>query len=183
MLNFHLLKIIWKKKKKEKFLLEIAQKIVDESAEEHGRKSPEASRKGDSKSDVVISMPVPEMHSVGGVLAHMPQVHSIEKKKRKKYLSLSYRWQIIDIVLIIIYIYIHQLVITPAFKRHSSLSFYLPLCAKHFPQQQYKTQHAVRLYKKKKKTKKKNTVCVRAPLSVFLLPLRKMAFCENHLTR
>ncbi|XP_006613746.1 protein unc-79 homolog isoform X5 [Apis dorsata] len=48
-------------------------KIVDESAEEHGRKSPEASRKGDSKSDVVISMPVPEMHSVGGVLAHMPQ--------------------------------------------------------------------------------------------------------------
>ncbi|XP_006613743.1 protein unc-79 homolog isoform X2 [Apis dorsata] len=49
-------------------------KIVDESAEEHGRKSPEASRKGDSKSDVVISMPVPEMHSVGGVLAHMPQI-------------------------------------------------------------------------------------------------------------
>lgn len=57
---------------------------MDESAEEHGRKSPEASRKGDSKSDVVISMPVPEMHSVGGVLAHMPQVHLIEKKKKKK---------------------------------------------------------------------------------------------------
>lgn len=56
---------------------------MDESAEEHGRKSPEASRKGDSKSDVVISMPVPEMHSVGGVLAHMPQVHLIEKKKKK----------------------------------------------------------------------------------------------------
>ncbi|KAK9304372.1 hypothetical protein QLX08_004330 [Tetragonisca angustula] len=48
-------------------------KIVDETAEDHGRKSPETSRKGDSKSDVVISMPVPEMHSVGGVLAHMPQ--------------------------------------------------------------------------------------------------------------
>nr|XP_012153958.1 PREDICTED: protein unc-79 homolog [Megachile rotundata] len=48
-------------------------KIVDDNAEDHGRKSPESSRKGDSKSDVVISMPVPEMHSVGGVLAHMPQ--------------------------------------------------------------------------------------------------------------
>ncbi|XP_078033882.1 UNC-79 domain-containing protein [Augochlora pura] len=48
-------------------------KIVDENAEDHGRKSPEGSRKGDSKADVVISMPVPEMHSVGGVLAHMPQ--------------------------------------------------------------------------------------------------------------
>lgn len=79
---FHLLKIISSEKK---ILLEIAQKIVDESAEEHGRKSPEASRKGDSKSDVVISMPVPEMHSVGGVLAHMPQVHPIEKKKKKIY--------------------------------------------------------------------------------------------------
>ncbi|XP_076392325.1 UNC-79 domain-containing protein isoform X2 [Megachile rotundata] len=49
-------------------------KIVDDNAEDHGRKSPESSRKGDSKSDVVISMPVPEMHSVGGVLAHMPQI-------------------------------------------------------------------------------------------------------------
>ncbi|XP_076762508.1 UNC-79 domain-containing protein isoform X3 [Xylocopa sonorina] len=48
-------------------------KIVDETAEDHGRKSPETSRKGESKSDVVINMPVPEMHSVGGVLAHMPQ--------------------------------------------------------------------------------------------------------------
>ncbi|XP_043258139.1 protein unc-79 homolog [Colletes gigas] len=48
-------------------------KIVDETAEDHGRKSPEASRKGDSKSDVVISMPPTEMHSVGGVLVHMPQ--------------------------------------------------------------------------------------------------------------
>ncbi|KOX78817.1 Protein unc-79 like protein, partial [Melipona quadrifasciata] len=46
----------------------------DETAEDHGRKSPETSRKGDSKSDVVISMPVAEMHSVGGVLAHMPQI-------------------------------------------------------------------------------------------------------------
>ncbi|XP_076284317.1 UNC-79 domain-containing protein isoform X2 [Lasioglossum baleicum] len=48
-------------------------KIVDENAEDHGRKSPESSRKGDSKADVVITMPVPELHSVGGVLAHMPQ--------------------------------------------------------------------------------------------------------------
>lgn len=50
------------------------QKIIDETAEEHGRKSPETSRKGDSKSDVVINMPLAEIHSVGGVLAHMPQV-------------------------------------------------------------------------------------------------------------
>ncbi|XP_017885375.1 protein unc-79 homolog isoform X4 [Ceratina calcarata] len=48
-------------------------KVVDETSEDHGRKSPEASRKGDSKSDVVINMPLTEIHSVGGVLAHMPQ--------------------------------------------------------------------------------------------------------------
>ncbi|XP_076235457.1 UNC-79 domain-containing protein [Calliopsis andreniformis] len=49
-------------------------KIVDDAAEEHGRKSPETSRKGDSKSDVVINMPIPDRpHSVGGVLANMPQ--------------------------------------------------------------------------------------------------------------
>ncbi|XP_020280656.1 protein unc-79 homolog isoform X3 [Pseudomyrmex gracilis] len=45
--------------------------IVDESADDQNRKnSPE--KKGDSKPDVVLNMPVPEMHSVGGVLVHMP---------------------------------------------------------------------------------------------------------------
>lgn len=48
---------------------------MDETAEDHGRKSsPETTKKSDSKSDVVINMPVPEMHSVGGVLVHMPHV-------------------------------------------------------------------------------------------------------------
>ncbi|XP_063983209.1 protein unc-79 homolog isoform X2 [Diachasmimorpha longicaudata] len=49
--------------------------ILDESAEDHGRKSPpESSKKGDSKPDVVINMPVPEVHPVSGVLGHMPHV-------------------------------------------------------------------------------------------------------------
>lgn len=53
----------------------IFQPIIDEAAEENARKSsPETTRKGDSKPDVVINMPVPEMHSVGGVLVHMPHV-------------------------------------------------------------------------------------------------------------
>ncbi|XP_032682267.1 protein unc-79 homolog isoform X3 [Odontomachus brunneus] len=49
--------------------------IVDETTDDHGRKgSPETTRKSDSKPDVVINMPVPEMHSVGGVLVHMPHI-------------------------------------------------------------------------------------------------------------
>ncbi|XP_072766929.1 protein unc-79 homolog isoform X2 [Anoplolepis gracilipes] len=48
--------------------------IVDEAAEDQGRKSPETTKKSDSKPDVVINMPVPEMHSVGGVLVHMPHI-------------------------------------------------------------------------------------------------------------
>lgn len=143
---------------------------MDESAEEHGRKSPEASRKGDSKSDVVISMPVPEMHSVGGVLAHMPQVHPIEKKK-KNLLSL------LSLTNLILFQSIHQLVITPAFKRHSSLSFY-PLCVRNTFRNNKKTQHAVRLYEKKKK---KYCVCARLSLS-FFFHCEKWRFV-NHLTR
>lgn len=51
---------------------------VDESADDHGRKSPpESSKKSDSKPDVVINMPVPESHSVGGVLVHMPHVSNV----------------------------------------------------------------------------------------------------------
>ncbi|XP_015191031.1 PREDICTED: protein unc-79 homolog isoform X6 [Polistes dominula] len=47
--------------------------IVDEMIEDHGRKgSPESTRKSESKPDVVINMPVPDLHSVGGVLVHMP---------------------------------------------------------------------------------------------------------------
>ncbi|XP_046744184.1 protein unc-79 homolog isoform X3 [Diprion similis] len=52
--------------------------VIDETAEDHGRKSPpESDKKSDSKPDVVINMPVPELHSVGGVLVHMPHVCSI----------------------------------------------------------------------------------------------------------
>lgn len=48
---------------------------MDQTAEDRGRKSsPEMTKKSDSKPDVVINMPVPEMHSVGGVLVHMPHV-------------------------------------------------------------------------------------------------------------
>ncbi|XP_012272273.1 protein unc-79 homolog [Orussus abietinus] len=47
--------------------------IVDETGEDHGRKSPpESAKKSDAKPDVVINMPVPDSHSVGGVLVHMP---------------------------------------------------------------------------------------------------------------
>lgn len=33
--------------------------------------------KKESKPDVVINMPIPDMHSVGGVLVHMPHVCSV----------------------------------------------------------------------------------------------------------
>ncbi|XP_024935950.1 protein unc-79 homolog isoform X3 [Cephus cinctus] len=47
--------------------------IIDESADDSDRKTPpETTKKSESKPDVVINMPVPEMHSVGGVLVHMP---------------------------------------------------------------------------------------------------------------
>ena len=52
----------------------IFQTIVDETAEDGRKGSPETTKKSDSKPDVVINMPVPEMHSVGGVLVHMPHV-------------------------------------------------------------------------------------------------------------
>ncbi|XP_026830601.1 protein unc-79 homolog, partial [Ooceraea biroi] len=48
--------------------------IVDETAENDRKGSPETTKKNDSKPDVVINMPVPEMHSVGGVLVHMPHI-------------------------------------------------------------------------------------------------------------
>lgn len=68
--------------------------------EDHGRKgSPESTRKSDSKPDVVINMPVPELHSVGGVLVHMPHVRFLlyviiicqkTKKKTKDVCSTEY---------------------------------------------------------------------------------------------
>nr|CAD7255823.1 unnamed protein product [Timema shepardi] len=50
---------------------------AEEQSEEsgHGRKSPpESEKKSEPKPDVVINMPIPEIHSVGGVLAHMPHI-------------------------------------------------------------------------------------------------------------
>lgn len=43
----------------------------------HSRKSPPESDKKESKTDVVLNMPLPEVHSVGGVLVHMPHVCSV----------------------------------------------------------------------------------------------------------
>ncbi|XP_067215729.1 protein unc-79 homolog isoform X2 [Linepithema humile] len=49
--------------------------IIDETLEDQKNKnSPETGKKSDSKTDVIINMPVPEMHSVGGVLVHMPHI-------------------------------------------------------------------------------------------------------------
>ncbi|KAK0097709.1 hypothetical protein PV326_014335 [Microctonus aethiopoides] len=49
--------------------------FVDETIEDHGRKSPqESSKKSEAKPDVVINMPLPDIHSVGGVLVHMPHI-------------------------------------------------------------------------------------------------------------
>nr|CAD7392026.1 unnamed protein product [Timema cristinae] len=52
---------------------------AEEQSEEsgHGRKSPpESEKKSEPKPDVVINMPIPEIHSVGGVLAHMPHFYN-----------------------------------------------------------------------------------------------------------
>ncbi|XP_066589783.1 protein unc-79 homolog [Prorops nasuta] len=47
--------------------------IIDETAEDLGRKSPpESAKKSDSKTDVVINMPPLDTHSVGNVLVNMP---------------------------------------------------------------------------------------------------------------
>jgi len=58
----------------------VPQTIVDETAENGRKGSPETTKKNDSKPDVVINMPVPEMHSVGGVLVHMPHVRFFMSK-------------------------------------------------------------------------------------------------------
>ncbi|KAJ8981492.1 hypothetical protein NQ317_007018 [Molorchus minor] len=40
----------------------------------YSRKSPPESDKKEAKADVVLNMPIPEVHSVGGVLVHMPHI-------------------------------------------------------------------------------------------------------------
>lgn len=51
---------------------------IDENNEDAvSRKSPPECDKKESKPDVVINMPMPEIHSVGGVLVHMPHVCSV----------------------------------------------------------------------------------------------------------
>ncbi|KAF5283433.1 hypothetical protein FQA39_LY04809 [Lamprigera yunnana] len=51
---------------------------IEENGEDrYSRKSPPESDKKDAKSEVAMSIPIPEVHSVGGVLVHMPHVCSI----------------------------------------------------------------------------------------------------------
>lgn len=51
---------------------------IDENTDDAvSRKSPPEGDKKESKPDVVINMPIPEIHSVGGVLVHMPHVCSV----------------------------------------------------------------------------------------------------------
>jgi hypothetical protein len=53
----------------------ILQSAAVDSTDDSGRKSPlDVIKKHDSKPDVVSNMPIPELHSVGGVLVHMPHV-------------------------------------------------------------------------------------------------------------
>lgn len=65
---------------KKKFVWKLFQTFIEESSEEgQSRKSPpESEKKHDSKPEVVINMPMPllEVHTVGGVLVHMPHVSS-----------------------------------------------------------------------------------------------------------
>ncbi|CAH2007924.1 unnamed protein product [Acanthoscelides obtectus] len=50
--------------------------LDDNSDDTYSRKSPPETEKKDTK-DVILNMPIPEVHSVGGVLVHMPHVCSI----------------------------------------------------------------------------------------------------------
>ncbi|KAK4872146.1 hypothetical protein RN001_016270 [Aquatica leii] len=51
--------------------------LEDNSEDRHSRKSPPENDKKETKSEVTMSIPIPEVHSVGGVLVHMPHVCSI----------------------------------------------------------------------------------------------------------
>lgn len=56
----------------------VYQPLVDELSDDAtNTKSPMEDPKKESKPDVVINMPIPDMHSVGGVLVHMPHVCSV----------------------------------------------------------------------------------------------------------
>ncbi|XP_030755941.1 protein unc-79 homolog [Sitophilus oryzae] len=48
-----------------------------DSDDVHSRKSPPESDKKEKSSEVVLNMPIPEVHSVGGALVHMPHVCSV----------------------------------------------------------------------------------------------------------
>lgn len=50
---------------------------LEEVSDDGNRKSPLESDKKESKADVVLNMPIQEVHSVGGVLVHMPHVCSV----------------------------------------------------------------------------------------------------------
>nr|XP_023011875.1 protein unc-79 homolog isoform X2 [Leptinotarsa decemlineata] len=51
---------------------------LEENWEEaYSRKSPPENDNKEAKTDAVINMPIPEVHSVGGVLVHMPHVCSV----------------------------------------------------------------------------------------------------------
>lgn len=52
---------------------------LEDNWDDHSRKSPPESDKKESKSEVVLNMPIPEVHSVGGVLVHMPHVCSVRR--------------------------------------------------------------------------------------------------------
>nr|CAH7740129.1 unnamed protein product [Callosobruchus chinensis] len=52
--------------------------LDDNGDDSYSRKSPPETEKKDTK-DVILNMPIPEVHSVGGVLVHMPHVCSVRK--------------------------------------------------------------------------------------------------------
>ncbi|KAK5639447.1 hypothetical protein RI129_011939 [Pyrocoelia pectoralis] len=51
--------------------------LEDNGEDRHSRKSPPENDKKETKSEITMSIPLPEVHSVGGVLVHMPHVCSI----------------------------------------------------------------------------------------------------------
>lgn len=50
---------------------------IEETSDDGNRKSPLESDKKEAKGDVALNVPVQEVHSVGGVLVHMPHVCSV----------------------------------------------------------------------------------------------------------
>ena len=50
---------------------------MTEKKEENGNKSPSNGKKSEGKT--ASGMPIPDMHSVGGVLVHMPHVSKVNE--------------------------------------------------------------------------------------------------------